>query len=132
MRFKLSLEKKTNILKEKPKVAYSVEELPNETGTTAKTLIFDQCEHLSYTPSSCQLPSKHPNASAITPQQSSLEVQQGKIHQSVRQASFQGTHPSWVSQGQHSPYEGVAEAQGDTLGNVLLLAITDCEMAIVS
>ena len=93
MRFKLSLEKKTNILKEKPKVAYSVEELPNETGTTAKTLIFDQCEHLSYTPSSYQLPSKHPNASAITPQQSSLEVQQGKIHQSVRQASFQGTHP---------------------------------------
>ena len=109
-----------------------MEELPNETGTTAKTLIFDQCEHLSYTPSSYQLPSKHPNASAITPQQSSLEVQQGKIHQSVRQASFQGTHPSWVSQGQHSPYEGVAEAQGDTLGNVLLLAITDCEMAIVS
>ena len=109
-----------------------MEELPNETRITAKTLIFDQCEHLSYTPSSYQLPSKHPNASAITPQQSSLEVQQGKIHQSVRQASFQGTHPSWVSQGQHSPYEGVAEAQGDTLGNVLLLAITDCEMAIVS
>ncbi|PFX11264.1 hypothetical protein AWC38_SpisGene25119, partial [Stylophora pistillata] len=109
-----------------------VEETLNETGTAAKTLIFNQRENLSPTSSSYQLSSKHPHTSAVALQHCSSEVQQSKVHQSVRQSSFQCAHLSWTSQGQQSLCESDAEAKWDIMGNTLKLAITDFAMAIVS